>query len=172
MGASLAIFGTGIWTDYLNVVRTGAGAGLVDGRNLGPAAQLAMLLSLGDGGARTIQVAVTVGALALTAWASWTRADPLEGIAWATAASLVTLPVTWYHYPAACIPLAIAALLRAHGTPAFALTVRSVAAAVVLAAVALLALPLLWIAVVLMVVAVRQSAAGTSGQPVPASGAA
>lgn len=161
---SVATFGTQIWSDYLTIVRVGAGSGLVDPRNIGPAAQLASVLGLGDAGARPIQVVTTLAALALSAWAGWTRDDPLEGIAWAVVASLATLPVTWYHYPAACLPLAIAALLRARGTPAFRSTLGFVAAAGVVAALALVVLPVLWVAVGLLIVAVRRSVAGTSGR--------
>ena len=48
----------------------------------------------------------------------WRRPDPVESFAWATAASLATLPVTWYHYPSALIPIAVAAMLRAIGAGA------------------------------------------------------
>jgi len=37
-------------------------------------------------------------------------ADPLESFGWAIVASLVVLPVTWYHYPVALMPIALAGL--------------------------------------------------------------
>ena len=53
---------------------------------------------------------LAVAALAVTVWAAWRRPDAVESFAWAAAASLATLPVTWYHYPSAMIPVAIAAM--------------------------------------------------------------
>ena len=54
--ASLLIGGVSFWTDYVAVVRAGSSADLVDPRNAGPAAQLAILLGAGDGFARTAQI--------------------------------------------------------------------------------------------------------------------
>ena len=56
-------------------------------------------------------------ALAVTALRpAWRRSDPLESFAWAAVASLATLPVTWYHYPSALLPIAIAALAAGTGS--------------------------------------------------------
>ena len=70
----------------------------------------------------------------------------------------MTLPVTWYHYPSALIPVALAAGLRARGT-----SVRPVRglliAAGVLAAVAIAVLPLIYVAMGLVIAAARRSAA-------------
>jgi hypothetical protein len=147
------------------VVRAGSGADLVDPRNAGPAAQIALLL--GGGGAaaeslaRTLQIPVTFIALLVTVGAALRIADPVESLAWAVASSLVVLPVTWYHYPSALIPFALVAILRSAsdaGDGSVARRVRwSVLAAAVVAAVAIAWLPLLYVAVGLVLVAVRMS---------------
>jgi hypothetical protein len=152
-----------LWTDYAAVVRAGSGADLVDPRNAGPAAQIAMLL-IGSGPdaeafARTLQIPITLIALLATAVVAVRLADPVESLAWAAAASLVVLPVTWYHYPSALIPFAIVAFLRAGAVgraPAQRVRLTAAAAAVV-AAVAIVWLPLLYVAIGLVLVAVRMS---------------
>jgi hypothetical protein len=105
----------------------------------------------------------------VTAWAAWRRTDPVESFAWAAAASLATLPVTWYHYPSAMIPIAVAAMLRASDKD-----MRSVAllitAGAVMAAAALVWLPLLWVAIGLVIAAARVSGARSSMAPAPAIG--
>jgi hypothetical protein len=162
LGVSLVIGGVQPWIDYLAVVRAGSGADLVDPRNAGPAAQVALLLGGGGSGAeslaRTLQIPVTLAALAITAVAAWRVRDPIESLAWAAAASLVILPVTWYHYPSALIPLALAAVLRSHGTSAARTAQGLVAAAAVVAAVGIAWLPLLYVSIGLVLAAVRVSA--------------
>jgi hypothetical protein len=165
IGASVAIGGTQPWLDYAAVVRAGSGADLVDPRNAGPAAQIALLL-LGGGAdaealARTLQIPVTVIALLVTVVAALRVADPVESLAWGVAASLVVLPVTWYHYPSALIPFAIIAVLRAGtgGTGARSVA-RTVAGAALVAAIAIAWLPLIYVAIGLVLVAVRMSRPG------------
>lgn len=155
---SLALWGIGPWRDYLAVVRAGTGADLVDARNIGPAGQLAGLFGLSEAGARLLQAPVTLGVLALTACAALCRRDLVEGLAWATAASLVTLPVAWFHYPVALIPFAAAALARADGAARPA-KVRWLVAAAVAASALTIAVPVLvWVAVALVLLGVRMSA--------------
>jgi len=79
--------------------------------NIGPASQLALLA--GNGGlAHPLAVVFGLVAVAATvAAARWVR-DPLESFGWAIVASLVVLPVTWYHYPVALMPIALAAWTR------------------------------------------------------------
>lgn len=159
--ASLAIGGAQPWLDYAAVVRAGSGADLVDPRNAGPASLIAAVL--GGGGsaseamARTLQIAVTAGALAVTVVAARAVADPVEGLAWAAAASLVILPVTWYHYPSALIPFALAAVLRSRATPGARATSSLVAGAAIVAALAIAWLPLLWLSMALVIAATRWS---------------
>jgi hypothetical protein len=110
----------------------------------------------GDALARPLHLAVAVAALAVTVWAGWRRGDAVEGFAWAAAASLSTLPVTWYHYPSALIPVAIAAWLRADRSTAGRVRLAIVAAMIV-AAVAIAFLLLLWVAIGLVILAARWS---------------
>ena len=170
---SMLVDRIGLWAEYAQVVRAGTSAVIVDPRNAGIAAFVAGALGGGDPMARTLHLGVGVAALAVTIWAAWRRGDLLEGFAWASAASLSTLPVTWYHYHSAMIPIAIAAWLRAEQG-----SLRRVRAviigAMVVAAVAIAALPLLWIAIGLVILAARWSRhvgspdeAGAPPAPVP-----
>jgi hypothetical protein len=161
LGVSLLIGGVQPWLDYLTVVRAGSGADLVDPRNAGPAAQVALLFGGGSSNAealaRTLQIPVTLAALVVTALAAIRLRDPVESLAWAAAASLVILPVTWYHYPSALIPFALAAVLRSRGTPAGARVAGLVGAAAVIAALAITWLPLMYASFGLVLGATRAS---------------
>jgi hypothetical protein len=177
LAASVLLSGIGIWQDYLAVVRGGTGAVIVDPRNAGPAAIIAGTVGGGDALARTLHLAVGAAAVVVTMWAAWRRGDPVEGFAWATAASLCTLPVTWYHYPSAMLPVAIAAWLHADAATAPAVRILLISALAV-GAVAIAALPLLWAAIALVILAARRSrpvvdpasAGSASVRPVPAGG--
>ncbi|MEO8424799.1 MAG: glycosyltransferase 87 family protein [Actinomycetota bacterium] len=162
--ASVVIWGTPVWAEYGDVVRAGAQATIVDPRNAGIAAQLAALVGGGDALARSLHLLVGVAAVLITAWAALRRSDPVESFAWAAAASLGTLPVTWYHYPSALIPIAVAAMLRA-STPDMRRVSVLVTAAAVVAAVALVWLPLLWLAAGLIVWSARVSAPRPADSP-------
>jgi hypothetical protein len=163
LGVSLIVGGVTPWSEYAAVVRAGSGADIVDPRNGGPAAQIALLLGSGDAAAgtlaRALQPVVTVLALAVSAVAAWRLRDPAESLAWAAAASLVVLPVTWFHYPSALIPFAIAFLLRARNGPAARATSVCILAAAVVAALAIGWLPLIYVAIGLVLVAGRLSRA-------------
>jgi hypothetical protein len=158
VGVSLLLGGKSLWSEYVAVVRAGSGADLVDPRNAGPAAQIALWTGGGEAFARTLQIPVTLLALAVTVAAAWSRRDAVESLAWAAAASLVILPVTWFHYPAAMIPFALAALLRARHTREAGRVAALVTVATVVSIVAISALPLVWLAVGLVIVATRLSA--------------
>jgi Glycosyltransferase family 87 len=153
---SLLLDRIGLWSQYAQVVRAGTSAVIVDPRNAGIAAVAAGAIGDGDALARSLHLGVAVAALALTIWAGWRRGDVVEGFAWAAAASLSTLPVTWYHYPSAMIPVAIAAWLRADQASGGRVRLAIVAAMVV-GAVAIAVLPLLWIAIGLVILAARWS---------------
>jgi hypothetical protein len=175
VAASVVIWGTTVWAEYGEVVRAGAQATIVDPRNAGIAANVAALVGGNDALARSLHLVVGLAAILVTIWAAWRRPDPVESLAWAATASLATLPVTWYHYPSALIPVAVAALLRAPSQTVRRVSVIVTAAAVV-AAIALVWLPLLWLAAGLIVWSARVSAptpaeAPPSPQaPVPATG--
>jgi len=161
LGASLAIGGIGPWTDYLAVVRAGSNADLIDPRNAGPAVQLALVLGRDDAFARTAQIGVTAVVILVTILAARPGGDPVVRLGWAAAASLATLPVTWFHYPSAMIPFGLAALLRAE--PSAAGRVRlAIVGALAVAAVAIAVVPLIWVAIGLVLVAVRLSRPGSA----------
>jgi len=170
--ASLAVGGTGPWSDYLTVVRAEAGAIILTPVNVGPAPQLAMLLGASEATARVLGVAVAVGALALTAWAAERSRDVVTSLALAAVASLVMLPITWYHYPLALLPFAVAAYLRA--APAQAGPVRVLLGAAVFASLlAILAPVAVWLAVALVVAAViRTEPGGRAAAPLAAAAGA
>jgi hypothetical protein len=173
VGASVLSGGSAVWSEYLDVVRAGVAAMIVDPRNAGIAAQVAGIVGADDAFARSLHVIVGLAAVVVTVWAAWRRSDPVESFAWATAASLATLPVTWYHYPSALLPIAIAAMLRVAG-PEMRRVSLLVTAGAVVAAIALVWLPLLWVAMGLIVAATRASAPaptpGPAGAPAPATG--
>ncbi|MFL5681307.1 MAG: glycosyltransferase family 87 protein [Chloroflexota bacterium] len=167
VAASLLAGGFGPWTDYMSVVRAGTAADIVDARNAGPAAIVALTFGLGAAQVRVVQAVVSLAAIAVTLWAARTRRDPVESLAWAAAASLVTLPVTWYHYPAALLPFAVAAIARAPlaGSAAMRRTTFLAAAAIVGGIVAIAATPLIWLAIGLVLAATRASAPRTGSEP-------
>ena len=99
--------------------------------------------------------------------------DPVESLAWAAVASLVVLPVTWYHYPSALIPFAIVAVLRARTEgPRAAQALGLVVAAAVVAAVGIAWLPLIYVAIGLVIAAVRISGREASPSRVESPAAA
>ncbi|HEY3188692.1 MAG TPA: glycosyltransferase family 87 protein [Solirubrobacteraceae bacterium] len=160
VAASLLAGGVDPWRDYAAVIRAGAGAELLDARNVGPAVQLGLMAGLDEAGVRTLQLAVSLAALAITALVALRWRDQLESLTWAAIASLVVLPVTWFHYPAALIPFGVAAVARAEvGDPSRRTPVRLLAAAsVAVSVIAVGAAALVWIAVALLVAAVHVSA--------------
>ena len=166
---SVAIGGAGLWAEYIAVVRSGTGAVIVDPRNAGFAALVASSLGLDDPTARAVHIVVALLTVAVTVWAGLRRGDVLESFAWATAASLSTLPVTWYHYPSAMIPIAIAAWLRAD-TPDRRRVIGCILAAETVAVAALVFLPLLWLAIGLVILAARWSRRIASPATAPAGG--
>jgi hypothetical protein len=157
-GASLAVWGTAPWLEYRQVVAAGAGAEIVDRRNAGIAVQLALFVGGDEGFARAGHLLVGIVAVGLTVWAAWRRSDPIESFAWAAVASLSTLPVTWYHYLGALIPIAIAVILRSLNTRSARATQRLVLGAGVVGGLAIAWLPLIWLAAAMVIAAARTSA--------------
>jgi hypothetical protein len=154
---SLLAGGTDLWREYVPVAGAASNARLLDPRNVGPAAQLALLAGGDEALVRTLHLPVALAAVAASLWAGWAVRDRLTGIAIAGVASLVVLPVTWYHYPSALIPFAVAAAVRAHGTPGAARTTVLIAAAVVVATLSIAWVPALWLAMGLGLAAVAAS---------------
>ncbi len=156
--ASLAIGGTGPWQDYLAVLQVGSGAAVVDPRNVGPVSLLGQLVPLDAAAIRLAQLLVALAAVAATALAALRVRDPLASLAIAITASLVVLPVTWYHYPVALIPVGIALVALRPGSRA------RVAIAAAVADLAIGFTPLLWVGVGVLLMAARQH-----HSPTPAS---
>jgi hypothetical protein len=159
---SVAVWRTAPWLDYLVVLQAGAGAELVDPRNLGPVSLLGQAVALDAGTLRLVQVGVTGIAVIASVIAAARLRDPLASLSVAIVASMVMLPVTWYHYPVALIPIGVALATRApRSRPHLVL-------AVLLADLAIAFGPLLWVAVAVLVLAAFE-AGRSAGRPSPAA---
>ncbi|HTC86235.1 MAG TPA: glycosyltransferase 87 family protein [Candidatus Acidoferrum sp.] len=154
VAASLAVGGVGPWSDYLGVVRSASQADIVTPLNIGPASQLALITGQT---ALAGQVAPIVGVLAVlaAAIAGWFIRSRGLSFAAGTAASLVVLPVTWFHYPVAFLPLAVHAWSGARGGAGARSTASLILAALVVAGLAIVLPVAVWLAVVLVVAAER-----------------
>ena len=162
LGTSVLFGGIQPWLDYVAVIRAGAGTELVDSRNLGPVSLLGQVTGVDAQALRGAQVVVTLAAAVVTALAAWRVRDPIASLAIAFTASLVVLPVTWYHYPVALMPIGLALAITRPATRPW------VAATIALAAVALIFVPVLWVAIGVLVVAAFRVAA-RSPAPLTAS---
>jgi hypothetical protein len=166
LAVSIVIGGLGPWRDYLDYMRIGANAGLTSPVNIGPASQLALLA--GDPGlASPLSVAFAVLVVAGTLAAARFVRDPLESFGWAVVASLVVLPVTWYHYSVALIPIAVAAWTRSRGLPRGRSVTMALVAACVVADAAIMLPVALWLAVAALFMAVRWSRSLPLLEPAP-----
>ena len=154
LAASLLIWGMQPWVDYVQVVKAGSGAALVDPRNLAPVSLIGQATGLGGAALAAIQLVILFIVLAVTVLAAWRVPDRVTSFALVSAASLAALPVTWYHYPAAMLPVAIALAVRSPASRPWlvgALVLVDLAIAVPAAA---------WLAVLAVVVAAGQGRAG------------
>jgi hypothetical protein len=170
LGLSLLAGGADLWRDYVPVAGAASNARLLDPRNVGPAAQVAMLLGGDEALVRTLHLPVALAAVLASLWAGWAVRDRLLGIAIAGIVSLVLLPVTWYHYPTALIPFAIAAIVRARRSSAAPRTTALIAAAAVVATLSIAWVPGLWLAVALGLAGVAASAGAVAGSSKPSVG--
>jgi hypothetical protein len=161
VAASLAIWGPGPWSEYVNVLRAGTGADFVSRLNIGPASQLALLTG-DDGVAARVAPAVTVAALGVTAAAAWLLRPTTLSLSMAAAASLVVSPITWFHYPVALLPFAAAAWLLARDSGRAAWTAGLLIAALVVAGLSISEPVAVWLAVGLVVLACRPPASDAS----------
>jgi hypothetical protein len=163
--ASLVIGGIGPWVDYATVVRVGAGADVVDHRNLAPVSLVGQLVPAIAPDLRLVQAVIAACAAITSIVAAVRVRDPLASVAIAAAASLVALPVTWFHYPAALVPVGLALAIRAPSSRPY------VVVGIVLADLAISIGPLLWVAVAVLLVAALRAGqgAGPAGAPVPAA---
>ena len=161
---SLAIGGVAPWTAYLDVLRAGTAADFVSRLNIGPASQLA--LAAGDATlAVRIAPVVTGAALLLTVAAAWLVRSSVVSLAIAAVASLVVSPITWFHYPVAMLPFAVAAWVAARGTPRAGPTAGLIVAALVVAALAISEPVAVWLAVSLVVAACAVAVRSPAGAP-------
>jgi hypothetical protein len=159
VGASVGIGGLQPWADYVAVVRASSGAELLDHRNYGPAAELGLAVGLNETAVRILHAAVALAAVATTAWAAWSGRRVLGSVAIAATASLVILPVTWIHYPAALMPFVVAALAQDRRGGQVGL----IALALGCAAASMLIGPFLWVAVGLTLLVVAKGGPEMSG---------
>ncbi len=154
--ASVLAYGIAPWQDYVDYVRNGGGVDLATWVNISPASIIGLVSGNHDI-ARPIGVLTGLGAIAAALWAARAIDDDLESFFVAALASLVLLPITWYHYPVALIPLAVAAWSRSRGTSAARRTTAGMIAALVVADVVVPFPVGLWIAVAILVWTVRGS---------------
>ena len=166
--ASVATAGLDAWSQYLDMLRATAAADLLDPRNLGPAASIASLLGLGETGARLLQVVVLAVATVATALAARSIRDPVASLSIAATASLVLLPVTWFHYAATLIPFGVASAVRA-ATEAPARASALVGLALLMAVVSVAVPILVWGAVAATVAAAWVSAPSIGRVMLPAA---
>jgi hypothetical protein len=167
---SLLVGGIAPWIEYGRVLGIAAEADVVVRANIGPSAQVALLAGLDPVTVRLLGLVVLAIALAVTAVAALRVDDAVLSLAIGATASLVLLPVTWYHYPPALIPFAIFAVIRAVGTNRARRVVVMIVTAGIVASLAA-ALPVaIWISVGLVLAAVATSRPvaqpPTSGEPV------
>ncbi len=131
---SLLAGGMEPWRDYVSMLRSSTGVDLLDPRNLGPVPQLVLWLGLGASAVGPTQSVMVVAALASTIAAALIVDDPLTSILWAITASLVVLPVTWFHHFAVLAPVLAAAVARSWvvGSAALRRTMVAVLASVLI----------------------------------------
>ncbi|MHB8400177.1 MAG: glycosyltransferase 87 family protein [Candidatus Limnocylindrales bacterium] len=168
-GVSVAVGGIGPWEDYVGVLRGGVTAQLAGALNIGPASQLALL----DGApSLAAHLAPVVGgaALLVIALAAWFLRRVSLSLAIAAIASLVVSPITWFHYPVAILPFAVAAWAGASSAVGLSSAVGArgsgaglgivaglLMAALVVAGASIAAPVAVWIAVALVLVALAIS---------------
>ena len=164
LAASLLVGGLGPWADYLTVLRASTVVDLLDPRNLGPAVQVALLFGLGSGSLPALQLVVLVVALGTAIVAALVVEDPLESLLWGAFASLVPLPVTWFHHFAALFPFGVAAVARswAGDTRARRWVLGLMGLAIVIGVIGF-GLAVAWLFVPVLVVAARVSRGSAAG---------
>lgn len=157
LAASVAVGGLAPWQDYLAYLRQAGNVDLATWVNVGPAS-VAALIAGNDGLAQPIGLAVGVAALAGTVGAARLVEDPLESLFLAILASLVVLPITWYHYPVVLVPVALAAWTRSRRAPFARRVSVALLAALVIADLAILIPVAVWVAALPLAAAVHYSA--------------
>ncbi|HEY6568713.1 MAG TPA: glycosyltransferase 87 family protein [Candidatus Limnocylindrales bacterium] len=158
IAVSLLVGGVGPWADYVTVLRASTVVDLLDPRNLGPAVQIALALGLDQSAIAPMQSVVVVLALVVAVAAALAVDDPLESVLWAASASLVVLPVTWFHHFAVLVPFGVAALARGwDGRPEARRQMLALTIFAFLVAGVLFARTMAWLLVLIAFVLVRLS---------------
>ena len=124
---------------------------------MGPVSLIGLATGIDGTALLVLQVAVIAGVAVVTILAGARIRDPLAGFAVVATASLVTLPITWYHYLGALIPVAVLLAARYPGA-----RMRIVLAAAV-ADLAIGFLPVMWLGVAVLLVVVRSEAGNRTG---------
>ena len=112
---------------------------------------------------------MVAAAAVATVFAAVRVRDPILSVGIVVTASLVVLPVTWYHYPVALMPVAAALAIRDPRSRPW------IALAIVLVDVGIVALPLVWVGVAVVLYAAWMASrrvaveATPVARPVPAS---
>jgi len=162
---SLLVGGGGPWQDYLRVIGVAADADVVVRANIGPAAQVALAAGLDADAARGLYFVTLSAALGVTIAAAWRIADTMLSLAIGATASLILLPITWFHYPSALIPFAVAAIIRSAGGARPSRVIVLVFLAGLVASLTIVLPVAVWIAVGLVIAAVAESR--PAAQPTP-----
>ena len=165
LGLSLAFGGLDLWREYLPVATAASQAQLLDPRNVGPAAQITLAAGGDEALVRTLQIPIAIGAVIATLAAGALIRDRLLGMTIAATASLLILPITWFHYPSALMPFAIAAVARGAAGPQAMRTISTVLAALVIASLSIAWAPGLWAAVAILLAGVALSANNEKPSP-------
>jgi len=155
---SVLAAGFGPWRDYLSYMQLVGNGVLATRDNIGPASQIALLLG-NPGLAHQLAPVVAILAVVSTVVVARVVDDPLESVGWAIVASLMVLPLTWYHYQVALLPVALAAWTRSRGSIHSKGVNNWLLAALVVADAAMLLPVAVWIAAALVLIAVRLSGA-------------
>jgi hypothetical protein len=134
-------------------------------------AQICMVLGLGPAAIPPMQAVLLAIAIAVTVWAALRVDDPVESFAWASFASFVPMPVTWFHHFGALIPVGLAAALRsgAAGAKAQRNTLALIGIAFLIG-IFFLGQPIAWLFLPLTIGAVRASRRADT-DPAPAASA-
>jgi hypothetical protein len=142
------------------VMSAAIGALSVLAAGFGPWREYLAYMQLGDPGlAHQLAPLVAILAVVSTVVVARVVDDPLESVGWAIVASLMVLPLTWYHYQVALLPVALAAWTRSRGSIHSKGVNNWLLAALVVADAAMLLPVAVWIAAALVLIAVRLSGA-------------
>jgi len=126
-----------------------------------------MVTGLGPSAIGPMQAGMLAIAIVATAWSALRVDDPLESFAWASFASFVPMPVTWFHHFGALLPIGLVAALRSQvaGARAQRLTLGLILVAFLIGVFGL-GQPIAWLFLPLTILAVRTSRPSTVPAPI------